>query len=641
MFDADGFDAAYHYDGPLGAEYAPQGTTLRLWAPTAQQAEARLYHAGNGGMCFAAIPMQRGARGLWTAFLPGDRAGQYYTYAVTVDGETRETIDPYARAAGVNGLRGMILSAELADPKGWQDDHRPDIPAARRVIWEVDVRDFSADPASGVRLSSRGRYLAFAQQDATLQWDGVHPTCLSHLRRLGVSYVQLMPIFDFGSIDEEHPSPEKYNWGYDPVNFNLPEGSYSSDPYHGEVRVREVKQMVAALHAAGIGVVMDVVYNHLYRWQNPLNDTVPYYYFRLNADGTPANGSGCGNETASERPMFRRFVLDSLVYWATEYHIDGFRFDLMGLLDVDTMNAARAALDALPGGKSILLYGEPWQGGFSAITGAPADKAHIGLLDPRIGVFSDGTRDSIKGGCFEARAAGYVSGRWDSQWDVGASMAAWCRSEKFRPRAPSQIISYLSAHDNYTLWDKLLLVRYEHPDFAARDEAVLRQNRLAAGICLTSLGTPFMLAGEEFARTKDGDPNSFSSPLARNRLDWARAQEYRDLVDYYRGLIGLRAHFPRLASGRRETAEAMEFFRSEQPIVAWTLAAEPGDGARWQALAVYCNPLEAARSAALPAGQWQLLCDGISSSRWRGEAELFSGMVPLPAVSISIYGRVG
>jgi type I pullulanase len=640
LFESEAFQKEKTYGGPLGADYAPAGTTLRLWAPTAQRAEVRLYRTGSSGEASAVLPMQPGAQGLWTCFLPGERAGSYYTYVVTVDGIARETCDPYARAVGLNGGRSMILSPEMAAPEGWAEDARPKIPSENRVIWEVNVRDFSSDPAAGVRMSCRGRYTAFGCENTTLEQDGTHPTCLAHLKRLGIRYVQLMPVYDFGSVDESHSSPEKYNWGYDPVNFNVPDGSYCSDPCRGEVRVRELKELVASLHKAGIGVVMDVVYNHMYRWDNPLNDTAPYYFFRQKADGTPSNGSGCGNETASERPMCRRYIVDSLVYWAKEYHLDGFRFDLMGLLDVGTMNAARAALDALPGGESILMYGEPWQGGESTISAPPADRGSLGALSPRIGIFCDGTRDAIKGSCFDARQPGYVSGRWENSWDIGASVAAWCRSDKLHPQGPGQIISYVSAHDNFTLWDKLLRVRYEKPDYISRDEAALAQNRLTAGIYFTCLGTPFLQAGEEFARTKRGEGNSYNAPLALNRLDWSRAAQFHDLVDFYRGLIRIRGMFPRLSCPDRSAADAITFFALEQPLVGWTLPAAPGDGSRWQALAVYYNPLENERQITLPEGSWQLLCDGTLADLWESGRPACAGSVTLAPVSATIFGKV-
>ena len=383
--------------------------------------------------------------------------------------------------------------------------------------------------------------------------------------------------------------------------------------------------MVQAIHQAGMGVVMDVVYNHTYRYENVLNGTVPYYFFRQNEDGSFSNGSGCGNEFASERPMARRFLIDSVLYWAREYHIDGFRFDLMGLYDVDTMNLLRAELDKLPGGEEILMYGEPWQGGQSQLHRYEANKNNLSMLSERIGVFCDDTRDAIKGGCFDARTPGYVQGKPGGFWDIGAAVAAWCRSDRLSPRAPSQIISYVSAHDNFTLWDKLMLVRYKKPDFMTNDTIALAQNRLAAGIYLTCMGTPFMQAGEEFARTKKGQGNSYRSPASLNQLDWKRASQYRGLVDYYRGLLALRAAFPRLGSGNREDADAIRFFSLEP--------------ACWSSLLVFYNPTENYKSVSLPEGEWRLLSDGISSSLWRGELVTRSGRVSLLPYSATILGR--
>ncbi len=515
--------AKTYYTGPLGPDYTPGGTCLRLWAPTAEAVTVTLYHKGDGGAVLGTEPLVRGAHGVWSIWLPGEQHGRYYTFAVTVDGITRETGDPYARAAGVNGVRSMIVDLARTAPSGWERDVRPTILPAQRAVWEVSVRDFSQDAASGVRPAWRGKYMAFTQQGTTLHGDGIHPTCLNYLKRLGVKYVQLMPIFDFGSVDEAKPLLRQYNWGYDPTNFNVPEGSYSTDPTRGEVRIRECREMIAALHAAGIGVVMDVVYNHTYRTENPLNNTVPYYFFRQNPDGSFSNGSGCGNEFASERPMARRYLIDSILYWAKEYHIDGFRFDLMGLYDVESINAVRAALDSLPGGRDILLYGEPWQGGASQLHRYEANKANLAMLNERVGIFCDDTRDAIKGGCFDAREPGYVEGKPGSFWDIGAAVAAWCRSDRLPPHAPSQIVSYVSAHDNFTLWDKLLCVRYEKPEFTARDTVALAQNRLAAGIYLTSFGLPFMQAGEEFARTKKGVSNCWVSVKQFSKNDTATA----------------------------------------------------------------------------------------------------------------------
>ena len=640
LFENVPFHRENYYTGPLGPDYAPGGTCLRLWAPTAEAVTVTLYHKGDGGAVLGTEPLVRGAHGVWSVWLPGEQHGRYYTFAVTVNGITRETGDPYARAAGVNGVRSMIVDLARTAPSGWERDVRPNIPPAQRAVWEVSVRDFSQDAASGVRPAWRGKFMAFTQQGTTLHGDGIHPTCLNYLKRLGVKYVQLMPIFDFGSVDEAKPLLRQYNWGYDPTNFNVPEGSYSTDPTRGEVRIRECREMIAALHAAGIGVVMDVVYNHTYRTENPLNNTVPYYFFRQNADGSFSNGSGCGNEFASERPMARRYLIDSILYWAKEYHIDGFRFDLMGLYDAESINAVRAALDSLPGGRDILLYGEPWQGGASQLHRYEANKANLAMLNERVGIFCDDTRDAIKGGCFDAREPGYVEGKPGSFWDIGAAVAAWCRSDRLPPHAPSQIVSYVSAHDNFTLWDKLLCVRYEKPEFTARDTVALAQNRLAAGIYLTSFGLPFMQAGEEFARTKKGVGNSYRSSPALNRLDWNRAEQYHALVDYYRGLLALRAAFPRLGSTDRHAPEALQFFALEQPLVGWTLPAVWGDGAAWSALCVFYNPTDTTCTVALPAGQWKLLSDGTSSSLWRGQSRVFTNKAPLAPYSATILGAV-
>ena len=640
LFENVPFHRENYYTGPLGPDYTPGGTCLRLWAPTAEAVTVTLYHKGDGGAVLGTEPLVRGAHGVWSIWLPGEQHGRYYTFAVTVDGITRETGDPYARAAGVNGVRSMIVDLARTAPSGWERDVRPNIPPAQRAVWEVSVRDFSQDAASGVRPAWRGKYMAFTQQGTTLHGDGIHPTCLNYLKRLGVKYVQLMPIFDFGSVDEAKPLLRQYNWGYDPTNFNVPEGSYSTDPTRGEVRIRECREMIAALHAAGIGVVMDVVYNHTYRTENPLNNTVPYYFFRQNPDGSFSNGSGCGNEFASERPMARRYLIDSILYWAKEYHIDGFRFDLMGLYDAESINAVRAALDSLPGGRDILLYGEPWQGGASQLHRYEANKANLAMLNERVGIFCDDTRDAIKGGCFDAREPGYVEGKPGSFWDIGAAVAAWCRSDRLPPHAPSQIVSYVSAHDNFTLWDKLLCVRYEKPEFTARDTVALAQNRLAAGIYLTSFGLPFMQAGEEFARTKKGAGNSYRSSPALNRLDWNRAEQYHALVDYYRGLLALRAAFPRLGSTDRHAPEALQFFALEQPLVGWMLPAVWGDGAAWSALCVFYNPTDTTRTVSLPAGQWKLLSDGTSSSLWRGPSRIFTGKAALAPYSATIFGAV-
>lgn len=603
----------YYNGADLGANWSPEQTVFKLWAPTASAVEVQLFSTGTdgepGAQALAARPMQHAGQGVWTVAVAGDLCGAYYLYALTFpDGRRTVAVDPYARAAGANGQRGMVIDLDAAAPEGWQADARPQIPAHARSVWEVHVADFSADEHSGVPEPWRGTYMGFVPQDSTLDGDGVHPTCLNYLKRLGVTHVQLQPIFDYATVDETKPGG--YNWGYDPLNYNVPEGSFSTDPYHGEVRVRECRAMIQALHRAGLGVVMDVVYNHTYYSDSWLERTVPGYWNRRWPDGQTTNGSGCGNDLASERPMVRKYLVDSVLYWAKEYHIDGFRFDLMALEDVDTMNAIRAALDELPGGRDILMYGEPWTGGGTNLEGGArcSDKRALDALSDRIGFFCDDTRDAIKGNVFDAANAGYVNGALPCGYDVLHAVGAWRSGvHGFQPRQAMQVVQYVSAHDNYTLWDKLAAVA-RRGDYDAADPELLQQNRMAAGICLTCQGMPFLQAGEEFGRTKYGDHNSYQGPLAVNRLDWRRAHrpEFAALTAYYRGLLAIRRAFPRLSGAAGEP----EPFLLALP--GWLIGFVPeteGNAPAGQ-LAVYYNPEPTRQWAALPVGTWRRLCDG-------------------------------
>lgn len=595
----------------LGAVWRSSATAFRLWAPTACSAALHRFATGTDAEPEAAdlgtLPMQRSEGGTWYLELAGDLAGQYYQYELQFpDGTSTVTADPYAHAAGAGGTRSMVLNQAAAVPDGWQKDERPAIPAHARSVWEVHVADFTADPASGVPQAYRGKFMGFTVDGTTLNGDGVHPTGLNYLKRLGVTHVQLQPIFDFATVDEV--SGEDYNWGYDPLNYNLPEGSYATDAFHGEVRVRECRAMVQALHSAGLGVVMDVVYNHTYYSYSWLERTVPGYWNRRWENGSLTNGSGCGCDLASERTMVRKYLVDSCVYWAKEYHIDGFRFDLMALHDVETMNAIRAALDALPGGEDILMYGEPWQGGSTRMEhGAiPANKQAAGLLDSRIGFFCDNTRDAIKGGVFNAGSAGYINGDMHCGYQVLHSIPAWRGGQAdFMPQAPGQVVQYVSAHDNYTLWDKLKCVA-RREDYAAPDADLLAQNRMAAGIYLTCQGLPFMQGGEEFARTKHGDHNTYRGPLELNRLDWTRAAQLEELVQYYHGLLEIRKAYPEL-SGMAGDAEPCIL-----SLPGWLIGFVPerqGESLPGR-LTVYYNPECTRQWAALPAGSWRYLCDG-------------------------------
>ena len=605
-----------YYNGTdLGANYTPAATTFKLWAPTAAAVTVELFVTGTDAEPNAhhlgAHHLQWERDGVWSLTLSGDWKNTYYLYHLQFhDGRTADAVDPYARTAGANGQRAMVLDLDAAAPEGWAEDKRPVIPPHARSVWEVHVADFSADEHSGVPAEYRGKFMGFVPGDTTLDGDGVHPTCLNYLKDLGVSHVQLQPIFDYETMDESRPDGG-YNWGYDPQNYNVPEGSFATDPFHGEVRVRECRAMVAALHRAGLGVVMDVVYNHTYHSDSNLERTVPGYWNRRWPNDQMTNGSGCGCDLASERPMVRKYIVDSILYWAQTYHIDGFRFDLMALEDADTMNAIRAALDALPGGQDILLYGEPWQGGSTNFEGGarPADKRALDVLSDRIGFFCDDTRDSIKGNVFDAGNAGYVNGAPQHGYEVLHSIGAWRGGQHgYWPRQAGQVVQYISAHDNLTLWDKLAAVG-RRGDYDAPDAELLAQNRLAAGIYLTCQGLPFMQAGEEWGRTKHGDHNSYKGPLATNRLDWTRAHrpEFAALTAFYRGMLAIRRAYPRLSGAAGEP----EPFILALP--GWLIGFVPeNDGtATAGQLAVYYNPERTRQWASLPAGTWRKVSDGV------------------------------
>ena len=605
----------YYHGSDLGANPTAEETTFKLWAPTACGVVVCLYATGTdaepGAKELSVHEMRRGDGGVWAIALPGNLHGTYYIYRIYFpDGRVHEVVDPYARSAGANGTRGMVVDLTKAAPDGWEQDRRPDIPAHARSVWEVHVADFSADEHSGVKPEWRGKFMGFTPDDTTLDSDGEHPTCLNYLKNLGISHVQLQPIYDYATVDESRPDGG-YNWGYDPQNYNVPEGSFATDPFHGEVRVRECRAMVAALHRAGLGVVMDVVYNHTYHGESNLERTVPGYWNRRWPNGMMTNGSGCGCDLARERPMVRKYVVESVLYWATTYHIDGFRFDLMALEDVDTMNAIRAALDSLPGGESILLYGEPWMGGGTNLEGGarPADKRALDALHDRIGFFCDDTRDCIKGNVFDAANAGYVNGAPQHGYDVLHSVSAWrSGAHGFWPKRAGQVVQYVSAHDNYTLWDKLAAVA-RRGDYDCPDADLLAQNRMTAGIYLTCQGLPFMQAGEEWGRTKHGDHNSYKGPLATNRLDWTRAHrpEFAALTAFYRGMLAIRRAYPRLSGAAGEP----EPFILALP--GWLIGFVPeNDGtATAGQLAVYYNPERTRQWASLPAGTWRKLSDGV------------------------------
>ena len=627
-----------YYNGTdLGANYTPAATTFKLWAPTAAAVTVELFATGTDAEPNAhhlgAHHLQWERDGVWSLTLSGDWKNTYYLYHLQFhDGRTADAVDPYARTAGANGQRAMVLDLDAAAPEGWAEDKRPVIPPHARSVWEVHVADFSADEHSGVPAEYRGKFMGFVPGDTTLDGDGVHPTCLNYLKDLGVSHVQLQPIFDYETVDESRPDGG-YNWGYDPQNYNVPEGSFATDPFHGEVRVRECRAMVAALHRAGLGVVMDVVYNHTYHSDSNLERTVPGYWNRRWPNGQMTNGSGCGCDLASERPMVRKYIVDSILYWATTYHIDGFRFDLMALEDADTMNAIRAALDALPGGQDILLYGEPWQGGSTNFEGGarPADKRALDVLSDRIGFFCDDTRDSIKGNVYDAGNAGYVNGAPQHGYEVLHSIGAWRGGQHgYWPRQAGQVVQYISAHDNLTLWDKLAAVG-RRGDYDAPDAELLAQNRLAAGIYLTCQGLPFMQAGEEWGRTKHGDHNSYKGPLETNKLDWTRAHrpEFAALTAFYRGMLAIRRTCARIAGAYGEP----------QPFVlalrGWLIGFIPESPDPKDVVVVYYNPERTHQWVSLPIGSWRKLTDGVHAGT-TPFGPIYRDAMELPPVSVTV-----
>lgn len=651
LFESEQFVREYFYEGDdLGAVYAPERTVFKVWAPTAERVELKLYKTGSrqesGEEILRQMPMSRGEKGIWETTVKDDLAGVYYTYLVTADGETRECADIYGKACGVNGQRSMVIDLSTTNPEGWDEENaalleeqNPKSP----VIYEVHVKDFSSDIHSGVPSCYRGKFKAFTCMQTGVDGDLTKPTCVAYLKKLGITHVHLLPMYDYGSVDEAG-SAEQFNWGYDPVNYNVPEGSYSTDPFHGEVRIRECKEMIQALHRAGIRVVMDVVYNHTYSPDSWFQRTVPWYYYRLNEDGSLSNGSVCSNDTASERPMYRKFMVDSVLFWAKEYHLDGFRFDLMGLHDTETMNVIRKALNDLPNGKQILMYGEPWTGGPTAMSAGyqQAVKKNVDLLDAKIAFFNDDTRDSIKGSVFFADEPGYVNGKEGMEEKIRSSVLAWCDGKGgYRPHGPQQVLSYVSAHDNYTLWDKLYLTKQEEPDFEKRDEIILKQNRLAAGIYFTCLGIPFFQAGEEGARTKKGISDSYCSPVLINQLDWTRIYEYNDLVEYYAGLIALRQAFSAWQESGMEVLKRIAFLDAPKGIVAFRIAGNDTD--RWKELLIIYNAGQTDGEIALPGGSWQVITEGAYFKRdSNGRLQIMGeirGNVSADAMSVTILGR--
>ena len=621
------------YDGnDLGVECNEDKTTFRLWSPEAEGIILNLYHAGNGEKAYRQIPMEAREKGVWSWETDEELHGVYYDYLITRDGEKVLTADPYAKACGVNGLRSMAVNLKKTDPEGWEKDQSPE-EGEERIVYELHVKEFSWDKSGGFPEEYRGKYKAFTCKHTTLNNDGIHPTGIDYLKELGVTHIQIMPMYDYGSVDEDGDDTE-FNWGYDPVNYNVPEGSYATDAKHGEVRIKEMKEMIQSIHEAGFGVIMDVVYNHTYSLDSWLQKTLPWYFYRVFPDGTISNGSACGNDVASERAMCGKYILDSVLYWAKEYHIDGFRFDLMGLLDVDLMNRIRKELDLQYGKGKKIIYGEPWAATKTAVEGRKklAKKNNIGLLDENVGAFCDSTRDGIKGSALKPKKAGFINGAQKKEDEMLASVMAWC-ANPYQARgwknvkAPSQIVTYVSAHDNHTLWDKL--------KETVPEEECMRLNKMAAAVYMTCQGTLFFLSGEEFARTKDGLDNTFNASISLNCLKWEQAWQNHELVHYYQGLIALRKKISGLCDKSEDSDKKITDIWKEKQIVGFTVNND--EGCFWSQVKVIYNASKKAFLCDLD-GNWELLCDGNDS--WCFEKEIHvDGQVEVSAQSVVILGR--
>lgn len=621
------------YDGPLGSFYRKEKTLFRLWAPSADIVKVKLsYRANNFKEDFFDIgvfEMNKLPQGIFELTLEGDYKNIFYTYLITIDGISRETVDIYAKATGINGNKAMILDLESTNPPHWEKDNYigPSSPT-EAIIWEAHVKDFSFDQNSGIEAPYRGKYLAFTEKNTTLRGEGNINTGLSYLKDLGITHVHLLPVFDFASLEEITTDIEAFNWGYEPKNYNVPEGSFSTNPFDGNVRIREFKEMVKALHEENIGVIMDVVYNHTYEASNSwFNLTVPNYYYRQDPKGLFSNGSGCGNETASERAMCRKYIIDSILYWATEYHIDGFRFDLMALHDTETMNLVRAALDSLPHGKKLLIYGEPWTGGESNLK-APfkeANKENVQLLDDRIAAFNDNFRDAIPGrilSSWDKNNKGFLQGADFGEAPVKSGITAnvllkdtplmlpnpWAKS-------PSQVVTYISAHDNLTFYDKLVLSERNGEYYGEYYEDLVALNKLAAAIYITSQGIIFMQAGEEFGRSKGGNHNSYNSKASINKINWENLEKFKTLNDYYKGLIKIRKAYSPFMDSSTLSISKIKFQENLPPhVLGYTIDNVLAPQEEWNTLALYFNSLKESCFIELPKKEnqrveWVLIVD--------------------------------
>ncbi len=633
FYSTNEFESRYTYTGTdLGAVWSADKTDFRVWAPTAEAVQLCLYKSGTPGTedLIEKVEMTADVNGTWVASKDGDLNGIYYTYLVTVDGKTVEACDPYARTTGVNGQRAMVIDLNSTNPENWAEDRDPNAGKAitDAVIYELHVRDLSADESSGI--VNKGKYLGVVEE-GTKTKSGI-PTGLDHIKSLGVTHVHILPMYDYGFTDETLPLPQ-YNWGYDPVNFNVPEGSYATDAYNGAVRVKEAKQMIKGLHDAGLSVVMDVVYNHVYEaYDFCFNKIVPMYFSRFDSNGTLINTSGCGNDTASERSMVRKYIVDSVKYWADEYHIDGFRFDLVGLIDTDTINELVTEVHKTH--PNVIFYGEGWD----MATGITKPNVQMTIqrnahMVPNFGFFNDTIRDQLKGSVFENTEKGFISG---GHFDRNELVKAFRGQTDWAPN-PTQTVNYVSCHDNNTLIDRIVLSTREY----SREDQI-KMNDLAAAFSILSQGVPFFHAGEEMLRTKpenDGgfDHNSYRAPDSVNAFKWndLEQEEYAKTLAFYKGLVAFRKAHPALRLTTREAVDAVvtNLDCGNDRVLTFLVDGNvPGESAKEMYFVFNGNNHDV--TVTLPKGQWNIcICGDQAGTKALGTA---NGEVTVPALSAMV-----
>lgn len=618
----------------LGLTFGTEKIFLRTWSPEAEVVRVKVYGSPLGGEPEAELNAESSEAGVWTTEIDGDSYGKYYTIQARISGKWRgEVPGPYAVAAGTNGLRAQFIDPSRENPEGWENDAAPPLNSPDEIVlYELHIRDFSIHPESG--MEAKGKYMAFTER-GTATPDGI-PTGVDHLVDLGVTHVHLLPSFDFLSIDESNPDKPQFNWGYDPQNFNVPEGSYSTNAADGAVRIREFKAMVKALHNAGIRVVMDVVYNHTGKVDGlSFEELVPGYYYRHNDDGSLSNASGCGNEVASERPMVRKFIIESLVHWVEEYHIDGFRFDLMAIHDMETMREIEKTLHDID--PDIFIYGEGWTAGDSPL---PYDdralKQHTWKM-PNIAAFSDDLRDGIKGSWHDHDSKGFVSGNTEMKERVkfgivgaighpGVNFADPQTPDTAWAMDPVQSIGYVSCHDNHTLFDKLT---FANPK--ANSETIRKMHILSNAIVLTSQGVPFLHAGVEFMRTKGGEENSYKSPDSVNQIVWSEKAKHEDVYRAHRELIAMRKAHPAFRLGTADEVVArLKFLPGSESVVAYTIDSPEVDS--WVEVFVAFNGGGQNAEIDLPSGKWTIF--------WKGSARETEGVMVAGKAAVPAYGAL-